>query len=302
MKKFNTPIVVIIYNRKQALKKLIAVLRNIAPTRIFIIADGPKAGEEKKVLEARSVIDEIDWIAKIEKIYSPTNMGLKDRIKSGLDKVFAKVETAIIIEDDCIPSQQFFYFCEELLHKYKDEKKILSISGDNFLKRKISIKDSYYFSRFFHSWGWATWKRAWSLYDEQLNEWPQQKKDAWLEKLDFSKRERVYWSNILDLVKDDRIKSWAYRWSYTHFKLGGLSIVPAKNLVQNVGFGEEATNTKLGRRSLSQIAENLRFPLTHPDKIERNKDADEYTGKTLYATTKNCIVVQIKKWLAFLSS
>lgn len=301
MKKFNTPIVIIIYNRKKALEKLVTVLRGISPTKVFVIADGPKPGEEKKVLEARSVIETIDWVVKIEKIYSSQNLGLKDRIKSGLDEVFSKVETAIILEDDCIPSQQFFYYCEELLHKYKDEGKILSISGDNFLKGRVPIKDSYYFSRFFHSWGWATWKRAWKMYDEHLNSWPQQKKEAWLEKIFSSKSERAYWSTIFDLVKKDRIKSWAYRWSYTHFKLGGLSIVPAKNLVQNVGFGSDATNTKLGRKSLSQTVRSLRFPLTHPNEIEGNNDADEYTGKTLYATAKNMIIVYIKKWLSFTS-
>ena len=156
-----TPVVLIIYHRPELTKKVIEALRLVKPKKIFVIADGPKSKKDEKVcLKTRVLIKTIDWDCQIFKKYANKNMGLRKRVVSGLNWVFEKVDKAIILEDDLVIDPSFFKFCEDLLNKYKDNKEIISISGNNFQFGKVSTKSSYYFSHYVHSWGWATWRRA----------------------------------------------------------------------------------------------------------------------------------------------
>ncbi|MFZ5437828.1 MAG: glycosyltransferase family 2 protein [Patescibacteria group bacterium] len=279
-KKFSIPIVFIFYNRPDYVDQAFVSLREIKPKKIYLVADGPKNNQEKKLTdETRKLVEQnITWPAKVIKIYASRNMGLRNRIVSGLNQVFEKEETAIILEDDCVSNPSFFVFTEQLLIKYKNNKHIGSITGDNFLFNKKTPQASYYFSQYPHSWGWATWKRAWKLFDNEMTDWQQ----VWKNHHYSSPLVKYYWYLIFTAVSKLKIDSWAYRWTYSSFKHNLLTIIPAKNLVKNIGFGEQATNTKYKSNVNSLKANKINFPLKHPSKIKQNEQFDALTEKHLY--------------------
>ncbi len=174
-----TPVVVIIFKRTDTTEKVFEAIRLAKPPKLFVIADGPRAdhpGEAEKCEAARAIIERVDWECEVLKNYSDTNLGCAKRVSSGLDWVFSNVEEAIILEDDCVPHLTFFPFCEELLEKYRYDTRIASISGQNVQFGRERTNYSYYFSRYNHCWGWATWRRAWQHFDFDMKLWPEIKK------------------------------------------------------------------------------------------------------------------------------
>ena len=163
-----TPIAFFIFRRPETTRRVFEQIRKVKPLKLFVVADGGRNEEEwKKCHAARAVIEAVDWPCEVIKNYADKNFGCKIRISSGLDWVFQNTEKAIILEDDTLPHESFFRFSEELLRHYKDNPKIMHISGVNFQQKNSDFRcsDSYYFSRLPHIWGWATWKRAWKNYD-----------------------------------------------------------------------------------------------------------------------------------------
>lgn len=302
MKKLETPVAFFIFNRPSTTLKVFEVIRNVKPTELFIIADGPRVNNDSDnnlCFETRNIAEKIDWDCKVYKDYSDNNLGLRRRISSGLNRVFEKVEKAIILEDDCVPHPSFFRFCDELLTYYIDDEKIMSISGGNFLPYKNFSNYSYWFSSFIFVWGWATWRRAWKNYNDDLREWPELKRGDHLYKILKDKKSVKYWNTILQEVYEEKINSWAYRWQLSCWQKNGLAILPSVNLVTNIGFGSEATNTKgPGRKSAVFTSEEIAFPLKHPPNIERNEDLDMLVTKKKHRfSTRDKSIRVVKKIL-----
>lgn len=278
MKQLETPIAFIIFNRPDTTQRVFNEIRKAQPKRLFVISDGARSNDERTIVEeTRKIIDQIDWSCEIHKNYSSKNLGCKIRVSSGIDWFFDNVEQGIILEDDCLPSQSFFWFCEELLEKYKNNEKIAMISGDNFQDGIQRSDDSYYFSLFSHIWGWATWKRAWKYYDVKMKDYPGFKKENRI--YDFWKDPivRRYWINIFDNVYKNKIDTWDYQWTYAIWKQGGLCITPNINMIKNIGFGPDATHTKTDKNR-KMVVETLELNLlVHPESIVQNKEADDYS-------------------------
>lgn len=289
------PIALIIYHRPELTSRVIQSLREVKPTVIFVIADGPKNREDaKKCEETRKLIDTIDWKCKIYKKYSSKNLGLRNRVVTGLNWVFSKVETAIILEDDLKIDLSFFKFCDDLLERYKNDSRIISISGNNFLPKDVEVKESYFFSHFVYSWGWATWRRAWKLYEDSMSDWPSIRNDISFNKNFSGFGNSLYWKNIFDLTHRKKIDSWAYCWIYTAFKNKKVSIVPGRNLVSNIGFGGGATHTSFKSGVMDLPINKMDFPLRHPESIRANKYADDLIGRVLYLTPRIIIGVILR--------
>ena len=274
----NTPVVLIIFNRPTLTQKVFDEIKKIKPAQLFIISDGPRnEGEKKIVAETRKVIKQVDWKCEVFKKYSDNNLGCRESVSSGLDWVFSQVEEAIILEDDCVPDSTFFTFCEELLERYKNNKRIMMISGDNFFEKESEF--SYGFC--YHSliWGWATWKRAWKEYQaastSNIDQFEVRRND--LAKLVSNRR--------LDAIKktlEGKIDTWDYLWQYTMLLNEGLCIYPLVNLVKNIGFGGEATHTKYRTFHSSLSKKSIQFPLQHPTRIEANKSYDDAISRTYH--------------------
>jgi len=277
-----TPVTFLIFNRPDTTEKVFEEIRRARPPKLLIVADGPrvdKSGEAEKCRAARAIIERVDWPCEVLTNYSDTNLGCKRRVSSGLDWVFDNVEEAIILEDDCLPHPTFFRFCEELLERFRNDERIMMISGDNFQFGRNRTQHSYYFSHYCHIWGWASWRRAWKYYDIDMKLWPLIRDGMWLNGI-FRNRNTVrYWRKIFDSVYQGKIDTWDYQWVFACLIQGSLSILPNLNLVSNIGFGLNATHTT-GKSKFSnmQIAA-ISFPLEHPSFILRDDIADIFTEK-----------------------
>ena len=279
--RLNTPIAFIIFNRPDTTERVFAEIAKAKPPKLLVIGDGPRAnrvGEADKVAATRSIIERVNWECEVLTNFSETNLGCKHRVSSGIDWVFAQVEEAIILEDDCLPHPTFFRFCEELLERYRHDQRIGMISGDNFQFGRRRNDDSYYFSKYVHIWGWASWRDRWvGSYDVTMAKWPRIRDEGWLVDMVGSKQEAVYWQNIFERVYRGGIDTWDYQWVFANWVEGRINVLPNVNLVSNVGFSHDATHTT-GDSGLANLARNpMEFPLTHPQGIFRNIQADKFS-------------------------
>ena len=291
-----TPVVLIIFRRPDKTIQVLEKIRQVKPSKLFVICDAPrseKPDEYEKCEKSRAIIDTVDWDCEVIKNYADTNLGSFWRIPTGLDWVFNQVEEAIILEDDCLPDITFFRFCEELLEYYKNDQRIMAISGDNFQLGNQRTQDSYYFSRYTHSWGWATWKRAWKHFDMEMSVWQEVRDKQLLRLILNSDRDVKYWTSIL---QDSKIKAWDYRWTFATWLQNGLTILPNVNLISNIGFGEGATHTvSMKNPWINLPTQPMSFPLRHPQFVIRDSIADKFTQDSVFnATLKNRLIRKLR--------
>ncbi|MEO0835149.1 MAG: glycosyltransferase family 2 protein [Cyanobacteria bacterium J06642_3] len=279
-----TPVVLILFKRPDTTEKVFEAIRQAKPPKLLVIADGSrpdKPGEEEKCAATRAIIDQVDWDCEVLKNYSEINLGCKKRVSSGLNWVFEQVEEAIILEDDCLPDLTFFRFCEELLEYYRHDSRIGVISGTNLQFGHQRTDYSYYFSRYNHCWGWASWRRAWQCFDLEMRLWSVIRDGHWLEDILEDRQAVKFWTEIYQANYDGNINSWAYPWTFCCWTQSLLSILPNVNLISNIGFGNESTNTNPTISKFSNIpTESISFPLKHPPYVIRDTKADHYTQKT----------------------
>lgn len=267
----NTPVVFLIFRRPDTTQRVFERIAQAKPKQLFVVADGPRnPAEAEKCQQTRDIINQVDWDCQVYTNYADHNMGLRKRISSGLDWVFEQVEQAIILEDDCLPHPTFFRFCEELLEKYKDDERIMHISGDNFgYQRRAGVDDSYYFSMFAHVWGWATWHRAWTKYDVHMTCWGDRTiQERVLSKFS-SPAQRRYWRLMWNKTVEGAIQTWGYQWIYACIYHDALCIMPYANQISNIGAGAEGTNTKNTQSLVANLPTfDMTFPLKHPTHFE----------------------------------
>lgn len=305
IQQLDTPVVLIIFNRPGTTNHVFERIRQVRPRILLVVADGPrkdKADEPSLCRQARHIVEKVDWPCEVMKNYSEANLGCGTRVATGLDWVFQQVDEAIILEDDCVPDLSFFRFSHELLDRYKYQDRIMQVSGSNFLFGRRSVTCSYYFSRYSLCWGWATWRRAWRLFDFEMQSWLEDPEQC-LRRFD-NRSERAFWQRTWDSIAKGGLNVWAGRWALTCFNANGLSAAPTTNLVANVGFGSKATHTRSRLLAVRPAVGALRFPLVHPATIERNVQADEYTARrTFYERSIGGKVLEIgkRRLLALLS-
>ena len=218
-------------------------------------------------------------------LFRERNLGCKLAVSQAISWFFDQVEAGIILEDDCVAHPSFFPYAAELLERYRDDERILMISGDNFQRGRRRTDYSYYYSRYTHIWGWATWRRAWRLYDHRMSAWPELREGGWLLDILGDRKAAEYWARVFDETHDERNTSWAYRWTFTAWNQSGLTVLPNVNLVSNIGFGEGATHTQrhVAGASALPVAE-MTFPMSHPPYLIRDGQADAFSQQTLFAS------------------
>lgn len=283
-----TPVAFIIFKRPDTTEKVFEAIRQAKPPKLLVIADGPRAdrpGEAEKCEASRAIIERVDWNCEVLTNYSEVNLGCAKRVTSGLDWVFEQVEEAIILEDDCLPDPTFFRFCEELLEKYRHDGRVVSISGQNVQMGRKRTNYSYYFSRYNHCWGWASWRRAWQYYDFQMKLWAEVRDSGFLKDILCDPRAVKFWNNWFQDTYDERLDSWAVRWTFACWVQNGLSILSNTNLISNIGFGSEGTHTFEENSFANLPVEAIDFPLNHPAFMIRDEIADNFTQNTLFEPT-----------------
>ena len=273
-----TPVVFLIFKRPTVTRKVFQAIRDAQPAQLFVVADSPRNEEEKILcMETRAITEYIDWPCKVHRNYSDINLGCRNRVSSGITWAFEYVEDAIILEDDCLPDASFFSYCHTLLHYYRNDTRIMVISGDNFQDGHSRTPYSYYFSRYSHCWGWATWKRAWKYWDFNPEKWLNFYKLGLMNYIFEDSSEIEYWTKTLNAVFIHKtLDSWATVWGFSCWSQNGLTILPNKNLVSNIGFGNDATHTSASNR-FSNLATKSLMDISHPPFVVRHKLADAYT-------------------------
>lgn len=269
-----------IFNRPEVTAQSFDAIRKARPQRLFVIADGPRpdrAGEAERCQAAREVIDNgVDWPCEVYKNYSDVNLGCRLRMVTGYDWVFQTVEHCILLEDDCLPDPSFFPYCQELLQRYENDERVMVISGDNFQNGRKRTGYSYYFSGIVHVWGWATWRRTWKKYDIAMKLWPEIKQGGWLKDIWASESHAAMWTHNFDAIHAG-YDTWDHQLTFALYINNGLCILPSVNLISNVGFGPDATHTKVVCSDANRPRSAMSFPLHHPPFMIRDLTADKAT-------------------------
>lgn len=281
-KPLSTAVLFLVFNRLDTTKEVFKAIRKAKPSRIYIASDGPrkiKNNEADKVKEVRSyIINNIDWQCDVNTLFREENLGCKIAVSTAIDWFFDNEEQGIILEDDCFPSQSFFWFCEELLDRYKDDLRIGQIGGSNFQNGKKRGDADYYFSIYNHIWGWASWSNRWRDYNVNLENF---ENSHFINRILTDKRAIKYWNNIYEDMKEQKIDTWDYQWTFTLWAKKQLTILPNLNLIKNIGFGPEATHT-VHNSKLSKINNFELLLKEHPVEVRQNKAADNFTSKEVF--------------------
>lgn len=277
---FSTPVLFIIFNRPETTQIVFDAIRNIKPSRLYVAADGPRptvGTDVTRCAQARKIIEQVDWNCAVKTQFRDKNLNCGVGPSTAMTWFFENEEEGIILEDDCLPSESFFWFCRELLEKYRNDSRVMHIGGNNFLDGLTNDSDSYYFSRSGHIWGWATWRRAWKCFDYNIALYEKVKESGFFDKYFLNWMEKSYRLRKLDATAAKRgsVDWWDYQWDFARYINSGLAIVPQKNLVKNLGFGEGATHTTDGgSKNASLAALDLEFPLKHPATVIRDVEND----------------------------
>lgn len=286
MREHQTPaVLLLIFNRPVLTSQVFSAIRKATPARLYIAADGPRAGREgeaEKVRAARAVATAVDWDCEVRTLFREANLGCKRAVSSAIDWFFEHEEEGIILEDDCLPDASFFPFCAEVLARYRDNPRVGAISGTNFFPRKAH-QHSYYFTAQTHIWGWASWRRAWKGYDRTMASWAACEQQRFLGRFLSRPGSPEYWKGVFDSVSAGEIDTWDYQWLYACWRSELLTVMPRVNLIANIGFGREASNTRRRPWYAASFADRLSAPLRHPTRIEANTDADQQI-ESIYLT------------------
>lgn len=274
------PILLMVFNRPELTKKVFEQIKKYKPTRLYVASDGPRKKNIDDLelnIKVKKIFENINWKCKVYKSYSKQNLGIKKRTVKSFKWFFSKEKKGIIFEDDCLPHQDFFKYCEILLEKYKDNEKILMINGNNFQDGKKRGSYSYYFSEYYSTYGWAGWKRTLKNYDENMKSWPKWKKsNSWMKFKDkMFNKEFSYWCEIFNKTYKGEIKTWDYQFMLSLWQNNQVVITPNSNLTSHIGLGVNATNSN--SRKPGVPLQQINFPLKHPQKIVVNEKADRYS-------------------------
>jgi hypothetical protein len=278
----HTPVILIIFRRPDLTERLLQSISRVRPRQLFVVADGPRTAhpdDQKLCKKTRELIDQIDWDCEVYKNYSDRNLGCGARPATGITWAFKIVDRAIILEDDCIPADSFFTFCEEMLERYKDDERIMHVSGNNFQSGERRGRYSYYFSQHPICWGWATWKRAWQHHDMSMQKWPVLSDIRWLERLTGNVNAAEIYHQIFREAYRTRENAhyWDYQWTFACWSQSGLSISPNATLVTNLGCRDDGTHTLSPSDKWAELkTEELILPISHPPYVVAEFDADEF--------------------------
>jgi len=255
------------------------------------VSDGPRQPSDRDaVQQCRDIVEKVDWPCEVTQVYSDENLGLKQRVITGLDYVFSREESAIILEDDCLPSSSFFPYCDELLNRFSGDPRLALVSGNKFHQAKTS-DHSYDFSHDAFIWGWATWSHVWKEFTKALSGLEsglsQEQKFSLSESFSSPSKKIQFLKQVRE-VEGATVDSWAIYFA-SFVRINSLLVaIPEKNLVRNIGFGGVSTHTKFEAFDVDVTEEELQFPLRHPAVIQNNPSIERLETKT-----------KVLRWLYF---
>ena len=284
-------ILLLAFNRPEPTRRIMETIRAARPPRLYVAADGPRAGrpgEAERCAEVRAIATRVDWPCEVRTLFRESNLGCKRAVSGGISWFFEHEVEGVIIEDDVLTSPSFFAYCDEMLERYRDDRRVMHISADYFPGGDLALPASYAFSRYVHIWGWASWRRAWGLYDVEMKSLPAFRATGLHAQIGGPRQQRAYWTKVFDAVHAGAIDTWDYQWQYCCLTNAGLAAVPTVNLARNIGFDRDATHTHSAPAWVEALQlGDLRFPLQHPADVRRCEALDEWEDVHLFRTRKS---------------
>jgi len=291
-----TPVLFLVFNRPDITRLVFEKIRQAKPKQLFIAADGPRSDckdDIENCSQVRDIFSEIDWPCESKMLLREKNLGCKIGVSSAISWFFKNAEEGIILEDDCLPSQSFFWFCQELLQRYRHNKDIMHISGFNHFSQTLVNEAGYHFTKYTSVWGWATWKSAWEFYTVELKSFPDVKKTNVIKNMFTIRSEQKFRIKIFEKIYNNLINTWDYQWNYAIRLNNGICIRPNVSLIQNVGFSKNATHTNKKNFQLESVkAFNIDYPLAQSEPISINEEIDRkfyftFIKPSLFTKLKN---------------
>lgn len=285
-----TPVLLIGFNRTGPLRKVFEAVREARPTRLYFAADGPRKPEEVAACEAvRALAKEVDWPCEVRTKFNETNLGLRKGVSSAIAWFFENEPEGIVLEDDTLPVPSFFRFAQEMLERYREDKRLWVVMGNNLMEDWPGpIDGDYYFSAHGYGapWGWASWRRVWQHYDVDMGLWPQLRESTLLHDFFLNADEERDVHAMFDRVHNGTMNSWSYQLDITRIANHGLNILPRVNQVDNIGFDGDGTHTvSVHDPRNKRTAVDMAFPMKHPRLIMCDEQRDEEYFKRFIGTT-----------------
>ncbi len=301
---YDIPILFVIFRRKDVTMRTFAAIKAAQPAKLYIACDGAREtvnGEQELVEATRQAVENaIDWPCEIHRRYQDHNQGCAKAVSSAISWIFETEEMGIILEDDCVAKPSFFKFVREMLHRYKDDQRIGMVAGTNLVSSKVTMPDSYCFSKYKACWGWATWKRAWSNFQLDMPWRDSGYYQSVIANNGFRAKDKNYWKYRLNLIDANYVSSWDWPWYFCLAAQNQLCIFPSKDLIVNIGFDAEATHTSFFNLPKYKDEGELSFPLRHPRYIVPYEPFDKAFYKAnnnLYMRLSSCIPLWLKRKL-----
>ena len=295
--KVQSPIILIMFNRPKQTREVLHQISLARPSQLLVVSDGPRigvSGESELVQECRDLIRLIDWDCEVHTKFSNQNLGCRKSVSEGLTWAFSLVDTAIILEDDCLPAQSFFRFCDVLLERYRLDESVGSICGSNLDEEEThNLQFSYFKSSYPAVWGWATWKRVWDQYTADLTDFKVSSVREVVRSRQLPRLSHRFWTSRFEFVSKDKIDTWDYQLVFLHWRLGMDSLIARENLISNIGFGAEATHTLNPNSPYSQKRlSSLSFPLRHPNNYEASEYVNPHIGQNRFRVSLVALLIE----------
>jgi hypothetical protein len=283
------PVLLLTFNRPDVTERVLRAVVDVGTPRLYVAADGPRPGrtdDDAKCSSVREIVARAATVTDVRTRYRSENLGCRLAVSDALTWFFSEEPEGIVLEDDCLPDPSFFPYCADLLQRYRHNRDVFVISGNGSHAAAVDRHDSYVFSRYNHVWGWASWSRAWQYYDDDMRDWPRLRDTDWLLDIgdghpDFAR----YWTTAFDSAFTNRVDTWDYRWTFSCWRYGGLTALPMRNLVKNIGLRSDATHTTDSDTWLSEVPlQRLDRPLRHPPGVERDVPLDRWIDLHCFET------------------
>lgn len=297
MYKIKSPVLLMIFNRPDTTELVFEQIRKGKPDRLYIAADGArdnKQGERELCQQTRELF-KIDWECEVKTLFRENNLGCKLAVSGGIKWFFENEEEGIVLEDDCLPNEDFFRFCDSLLEKYRLDSRIRHISGSKLTSKTFGA-DTYYFSKLTNVWGWASWRRAWLHYDENLELLDDFINQDLLKYVYTKNTVRKYLINAFTMTRNNYINTWDYQYAFLNIWNNGLSICPNYNMICNIGFNERGTHTNEVNHKLANLPLESIGEIAHPKFFVPLIDADY----SIFEMDRISLVMKVRKKLKHL--
>ncbi|WP_316837466.1 nucleotide-diphospho-sugar transferase [Pedobacter nutrimenti] len=272
-----SPVLFLVFNRPDTTLRVFNEISKAKPPKLYIAADGPRSGridDERLCKETIEIISKINWECEVKTLFRKENLGCKEAISSGIQWFFDQEEEGIILEDDCLPANSFFHYCDTLLEKYRFDTRIRHIAGSNLQLGKKWGEASVYYANQTHIWGWASWRRVWKDYDKDLKKYEENEVPLQLAKIFSDPFVVDSWTHIFKDVKAGKIDTWDYQLAFTNYFNNSLSVNPNVNMISNIGFREDATHTINSDNPYANIPLEEISEITYPKYVLPEKMAD----------------------------